>query len=259
MKDIIIKPLVQSNEIKLSPHDDLPKTALRGIIVGASGSGKSVLLQNLFGRKDLYAGIFQQKHMIIMSPTYKAFDPFPMLRNAIKLDNTEKFPQVIRDVLKEVRKISDEYGTDNIPPILFIIDDCSTVPGMWGTNGPMDTLYLTGRNYNVSVVVIAHRLNLLSRNVKLNINFGCLFPTNNYSELESFVEQFVSKELKSLVIRKMNAAFDTEHNFIFLNTNLPRSERLREGFHKPLITQEEIDEAMKEPKNSKRKRTDDHN
>ncbi len=246
MKDIIIKPLVHSNEIKNTPHPDLPKTALRGIIIGASGSGKSVLLQNLFGREDLYRGIYQQKHTIILSPSLDAFDPFPMLKTAIKIDDTSKFPGAIWDVMAEVRKQSAEHGSENIPPVLFIVDDCSTVKGMWGTNGPMDTLFLTGRNYNISVVVIAHRLNLLSRNIKLNINFACLFPTNNFSELESFIVQFVGRELQPLLRCRVNKAFQKEHNFVFLNTDLPRHKRLRDGFHHPLISDAEIEHLMQQ-------------
>jgi len=235
MSTINIKPLVKSNEVKLSPHPDLPETALRGIIIGASGSGKSVLLQNLFGRKDLYAGVFKQKNTVILSPTIKVYDPFPMLKNAIKLDKPDKFPQAILDILDEVKKISENNGVEKTPPVLIIVDDCSTVNGLWGMNGPMDTLFLTGRNYNISVVVIAHRLNLLSRNIKLNINFACLFPCVNYSEIESFAAQFVSSEYKNIVTKRMNEVFATKHNFVFLNTTLPRNQQLREGFHKPLI------------------------
>src|SRR5688572_23176371 len=89
--EIQISPLTTSNEIKQSPHPDLPKTVLRGIIVGNSGSGKSVLLQNLFGREDLYGGIFRPENMIIMSPTLQVFDPFPMLKKAIKVKDPNKF------------------------------------------------------------------------------------------------------------------------------------------------------------------------
>ncbi len=238
--DIEIQPLTVSNEIKNSPHPDLPSTVLRGVIVGNSGSGKSVLLQNLFGKKELYGGIFREENMVIMSPTLDVFDPFPMLENAYKVKDKNKFISTLTDLLDHVKKMSREYGPARIPPICVIIDDCSVEPALFRYNGIVDEFFLTGRNYNISTVVVAHRLNLLSRNVKLNLNFACLFPCVNYSEVESFVIQFCSKENKDYAAFALDYIFRTKYNFACVNTEKPQHEQLSMGFHRPILNDKEI-------------------
>lgn len=248
---ISIKPIVPSNEKKLSPHVDLPETCFRWIVVGTSGSGKSVLLENLM-RKDLYGQVFKQENIVILSPTLKVHDPFPFLKDSIKISEYDDFVPTIQKLLAHISALSDEHGPDKIPPTLLIIDDCSAHPTMFKTNGAVDRLYLTGRNYNISILCIAHRLNLLSRNVKLNINAACLFPTVDHSELESFMEKFVDKTKRKIIEHRIAEVFNKKHNFIFIDFTRQRDEQLREGFHEVLMT--EKDEARIEAKLAAKKK-----
>lgn len=246
--EIVIEPLKPTQEKKLSPHPDLPQTVLRGIIVGNAGSGKSVLLQNMLGPK-MYGQIFEEENMVILSPSLEVYDPFYFLKKAVKCSDESKFTSVLTNMLSVIKKTTLSHGPEKIPPTLVVLDDCTTVSGLWEYGGIVDTLFVTGRNYNISVIVVIHRLNKLSRNVKLNLNFACLFPCVNQSEIESFIIQFVSHNKKKLVYKAVEKAFMTKYNFIFLNTQLPQGEQIRCKFHTPLLsilTPAEIKEANSE-------------
>jgi hypothetical protein len=247
---ITIKPLTKSTEKKFSPNPALPSTVLRGIIIGNSSSGKSTLLQNLFGREDLYGGIFNQKNMIILSPSLEVNDVFPMLPDAIKVSEKSQFHSTLTKLLEHVRDMARKHGKEKLPPVLVIIDDCSCVNELFTYGGVVDELFLTGRNYNISTVVVAHRLNLLSRNTKLNINFACFFPAVNYSEIESFVSQFTPKFNRKLVFEQVIETFKIPYNFVFLNTEADYDKKLRGGFYKPFKLTE-----TEPSKSKKRKRT----
>ena len=57
---------------KLSEEGVIPKLCCSTILVGKSGSGKSVLLQNLMTRKEFFAGHFDK--VFLISPTGEADD-----------------------------------------------------------------------------------------------------------------------------------------------------------------------------------------
>ncbi len=230
-EDINIHPLHTSYEKKMciEKFPELPSTVLRGIVVGTSGGGKTVMLQNLICRRDLYGGIFEQKNIIILSPTLTVNDAFKDLAKANKFNDSNKFIQIIDTLLDHVAIKTREIGAKNIPPMLVIIDDCSCSKKLWSYGGPVDKLFTIGRNYNISTIVVAHRLNLLSRNVKLNINFAILFPVVNQTELESFVIQFAPRNYRQLVTAALTEVFKTPHQFIFINKQLPFEEQLRVG------------------------------
>ena len=54
---------------KLSEESVIPKLCSSTILVGKSGSGKSVLLHNLMTRKEFFAGCFDKTFLI--SPTVR--------------------------------------------------------------------------------------------------------------------------------------------------------------------------------------------
>lgn len=236
---ISIKPIVVSNEKKIIVHEDLPATVFRMVIVGTSGSGKSVLMENFFGRKDMYRKAFKTENMVIISPSLEVHDPFPMLSQAFKVSESNKFAPTIDKLLDHVSEMTQIHGAEKIPATVVILDDCSCEKNLFGLGGPVDRLFVTGRNYNISTCVVAHRLNLLSRNTKLNLNAAILFPTVNYTEIESFVEQFVEKKKRPIVQWRMNEVFAKKYQFIYINTQFPREEQLRAGFHDLLVTPED--------------------
>ena len=57
---------------KLSEEGVIPKLCCSTVLVGKSGSGKSVLLQNLMTRKEFFAGHFDK--VFLISPTGEADD-----------------------------------------------------------------------------------------------------------------------------------------------------------------------------------------
>src|SRR5688572_23093757 len=153
--------------------------------------------------------------MITISQPLQVQDALPLLKKANNVKDPNKRICTVQDLLIHLKNRSHDHGPEKIPPICVIIDDCSVEKRLFLYNGIVDELFLTGRNYNISTIVVAHRLNLLSRNVKLNINFACLFPCVNYSEVESFIVQFCDKTQRDFVYFAVSEIFKEKYHFVF--------------------------------------------
>ena len=72
-QDYEIRPVQTSKDSirhpKLSEEGVIPKLCCSTILVGKSGSGKSVLLHNLMTRKEFFAGHFDK--IFLISPTVR--------------------------------------------------------------------------------------------------------------------------------------------------------------------------------------------
>lgn len=199
-------------------------------------AGKSVLVKTL-----LKNGLDKNyDHVIIMCPTLDFNDDYVQYINNEKYTLLSKFTDKdIRDIIDQhevcMRKVRhrERYEKDKEPLVcprtLLILDDCID-SGVTRFRGVIDMIAERGRHINLSLIVIAQRLSAISRSVRLNSDYFIIFSPYSISELESFLEQFVSKQFHKELRPILNDIFKTPYEFILLdNTERNPSRKLKQS------------------------------
>lgn len=102
------------------------------------------------------------------------------------------------------------------PNTLLVLDDCVD-SGVIQFKGAVDKIAERGRHIRLSTIISSQRLSAISRSVRLNSDYFIMFSPYSVSELEQFLEQFVSKkDVKELRV-KISAVFEKPFWFIVLD------------------------------------------
>ena len=131
-----IQPIkVKSYTCKQSKYKNVPELAMRAIVYGPSGSGKSVLLANLI--LDIYKGCFER--VFIFSPSIDIDHTWDPVKKYVKHElgvDTKKEPaffatyepKVLADIMDRQFKIADwmKKNGNHVFSILIVIDDFAT-------------------------------------------------------------------------------------------------------------------------------------
>ena len=197
----IVKPVhVKEYEIKQSEYDVAPKLPFSQIIIGPSGSGKSILLQSM---------IFERIH--IWSPSISVDSNWTPVKSYIqhnvKVDlEKEKcfFDDYILEeldkVIKQQHKVI-EYQKKNdhkkLFSILIIVDDFADSKAFSRNSPLLNQLYVRGRHNAINIITATQKFNALSRIVRVNSRQMFFFRLRNYKEIETMVE-----ELGAVLIKK---------------------------------------------------------
>ena len=232
--EIVIKPLVKNNETRTKVHDDLPSPSFFICLAGMRRSGKSVLVQNLLSRKDLYGGVFKPEYVIILSPTINLNDDYSMLPKAQKFSNMAEFGEIVSEVMETQEDIIKQHGRKHTPNVLLVFDDSIDSP-LFRLGSKLETLAARGRHLNISVIVVSQRLHAIPRTIRLNSESIICFPTINYTEIESLIVNFAPSRHKKFLLKKIDEIFAVPYNFIYIFAGGPRDKQIRDGFHNAII------------------------
>ena len=191
--------------------ENLPKPVFRLLLIGKSGSGKSMIIANMILNKDWYwkngSPIWDQ--IYIMSPTI-SFDPvWKSLTKEPKvlerLSMTDKFDlNTIKGILNS--------GTRNLK--LFILDDfISHVK----KQQEMADLFFRSRHINMSVVLVSQSYtSSIPKTIRLNASDYIIFDFGSEKERKIMKEELSTKEVSGEDFVNM-MQWATEDKFEFLH------------------------------------------
>ena len=230
--DYKIQPVKTSKDsIKhpaLSEEGVIPKLCCSTILVGKSGSGKSVLLHNLMTRKEFFHGHFDK--VFLISPTGEADDVqkalnvspncvFTDMGEAIKaLDKIEKFQE------KEIK----EKGSGGAQKFCIIFDD--VVGHVKLMNSPeFIGSFIKARHFNFSVFLCSQHFKRIPRICRLQASYLCFFALSN-SECEVLCEEFAPPAMKKdNFLRMIDDTLKEPYSFLTVNMKAPWETRFRKG------------------------------
>jgi hypothetical protein len=113
------------------------------------------------------------------------------------------------------------------PKILVWFDDIID-SGLFGFRGVVDKYAERGRHVNISFGGSSQRISAVSRSIRLNSDYFIIFAPYSISELEQFIEQFVSKDKKKEAWKRASEIFEDEYQFIILdNTEKQPKKKLK--------------------------------
>jgi hypothetical protein len=237
---IDILPLKKKNEKEYTPpetHPDIPQLHFTMCVVGPRNRGKSLLIRNLITRNDLLKKTFKApNYIIIISPNIDVNGDFDDVegKNVFKYESYE--PELIKFLIQRQSEIIKTKGRKKAAEIIIILDDVLD-SGALDYHSQIEKIFSRGRHVNINCILVSQHLNRISRTMRLNNDYFVMFSPNNETELDDFLEQYVSKTKRALMreyLKKMWA--ESIYNFILVDfkTKDP-SRKFRKGFSEPII------------------------
>ena len=193
--------------------EPLPQKSFRMGLIGYSGSGKTVVLNNILLRflKDKFDAIY------IISPTICNDDSTRFLVKYAGKDNCfESYDDKIITHIIDMQKMGDSMGV--MGHVCLVIDDFITeVPQnakIWG-------LFTKARHYNISIIIASQMWRKIPALARTQLTHIGYFRTANELELQKFIEEviinYTGSSDKALDIYMKATA--EPYNFLYLDMN----------------------------------------
>jgi len=221
-----VKPIqTKEYETKQSRYDVVSKLPLRSIVLGPSGSGKSILLQNMI--LDIYRDCFSR--IYVFSPSifvdYQTWAPVrKYVETLIKNTHDETFffdnfdENALSDILNTQRKIVEyqkKHGHKKMFSILVIIDDFADNYKV--SHHPLiNALFTRGRHSYCSTIVATQKFHALSNIIRINALDLYVFRLRNYSDLQAFLDEVSALAPKDVILEMYKMATDELFSFLFV-------------------------------------------
>lgn len=128
-----------------------------------------------------------------------------------------------KDILFENHEIEMPLHRDKeaeyvCPRTLVILDDVVD-SGVLRFGGAVDKIAERGRHMNISAFISAQRLSAVSRSVRLNSDYFIIFSPFSISEIEQFLENFVSKSMVKEMRSSLARLFEKKYEFLILDNS----------------------------------------
>ena len=200
----------------------------RSILLGPSGSGKSILLQNMI--LDVYKGLFSR--IYIMSPSinvdYQTWQPVKdYMEKELKLiesdDETFYFseyePEALTNIINTQKKIIEyqkKQDHKKLFQILIVIDDFADNPTFSRQSKLLHGLFTRGRHSNISTLVGSQKFNALHPIIRVNASELYVFRLRNYSDLQSVIDEVSAITDKNTILEMYNLATTEPYSFLYV-------------------------------------------
>jgi hypothetical protein len=240
--------------VKVHPHDQwttrgspygesvLAPTPCRYLLVGPSGSGKSVLLVDFLVR--LYRGAFQR--IFVFSPSVfidSSWKPvFKYVEKTLGLDSEQEqwaFDEWDDEKLKEIvetqKAIIQEQKRQKAGKELFgiaiVVDDFADDPrvmasrsGASAGGSMLNTLLVRGRHMQISTFMSVQKLRLAGSILRVNSQAMCVFRLRNKLELDAIVEELSAVHSKEQLFEMYDLATREPFSFLYVYLAARRKE-----------------------------------
>lgn len=178
----------------------LPQPPFRWGIVGASGSGKSVLVSNLLSNPDFYGGVFDRVY--VFAPTVRTDAAWRILglpdERTFPVYSDEAFMGVLRDVKQNFNR-----GWQS----LIIFDDLAGNSQVYSQqmSTPVMRYLLHARHQLCSMLFLSQDMKLLPKKLRGNLTAWSLFAPPTAADALDFAKQMgggVSPDIVVTMIRE---------------------------------------------------------
>ena len=231
-----IKPIhTKEYEVKQSKYEVVSKLPVRDIILGPSGSGKSILLQNMI--LDIYRNCFSR--IYIFSPSinvdFQTWEPVKkMIDKEIPNNDEEQFyydhydEEGMFNIIDTQRKIIEyqkKHNHKKLFSILIVVDDFADDTKMSRNSKLLHSLFTRGRHSQISTIVATQKFNALSPIIRVNASDLYVFRLRNYSDLQAFLDEVSAIAPKDVILEMYKIA--TDEAFSFLTVKLTAKEKTK--------------------------------
>jgi hypothetical protein len=196
------------------------------LVIGSSGSGKSVLVFNIIKKfyKDYYDII------ILISPTGKTDDiqlalDLPKNRVITDMAKAELAVQKMEDVQEEEIKNS---GFEDTKKVLIYFDDCVGDP-VFMKSKAMINAFIKNRHYNFSDILCSQYFKAIPKRMREQSACSIFFDCSE-TEMQTIAEDYLPPNVnKKVFIRKLQDILSEQYAFVTYMKRSPWPQRWRRG------------------------------
>ena len=222
----VIKPIkVKEYQVKQSKYEYVSKLPTRSVINAASGSGKSVLIQNLI--LDIYRGCFSR--IYIFSPSIDIDDTWLPVKKFIadELTTTEDeqiyYPdfdgEAVQHILTTPKKVIDHQKKDpktkKLFSILLVFDDVADNKAIHN-NPALNSCFTRGRHSQISTILSTQKYNAVSTIIRTNMDSMYLFRLRNSNDLQAVIDELSALLDKKTLYDVYMKATQQPYSFLFI-------------------------------------------
>ena len=227
---IKIEPIrLKEYEVKQSKYDIAPKLPTRSVILGPSGSGKSVLLQNMILNiyKNCFSRIYIFSPSIDVDSTWLPVKKYIEDEMELKESDKEKFyfdhydPNDLQNIIDTQHKVTEymkKKGHKKLYSILVVVDDFADDNRFSRHSKLLHSLYTRGRHNSISTITATQKFTALSPIIRVNATQLFVYRLRNYRDLETFLEELgaLMKDKKTL-LEIYTLATEQPYSFLYVN------------------------------------------
>jgi energy-coupling factor transporter ATP-binding protein EcfA2 len=220
----------------------LAPTPCRYLILGPSGSGKSVLLVDFLVR--LYRHAFQRVY--VFSPSVfidSSWKPvFKYVEKTLGVDSDkepwafdewddEKLREIVETQKAVVQEQKRQKAGHQLYGIAIVVDDFADDPrvmasrsGASAGGSMLNTLLVRGRHMQISTFMSVQKLRLAGSILRVNAQALCIFRLRNKLELDAVVEELSAVYSKDQLLEMYEIATREPYSFWYIHLAAKRRE-----------------------------------
>ena len=213
-------------ESKQSKYEQVGKLPCRSIILGPSGSGKGILLQNLI--LDVYKNCFER--IYIWSPSIDIDQTWRPVKQYIEKEmkvNTEKEkcyfndynPEDLEKVITQQHKIADyqkKQDHSKIYQILIIVDDFADDPSFTRHSKLLHSLFTRGRHSFINSIVATQKFRAINNIIRINATGLVVFKLRSQADLDAFIDEVSAVTDKKTLLEMYHMATHEPFSFLYV-------------------------------------------
>ena len=222
-----IKPIkLKEYEVKQSKYDNVPKLPARAMILAPSGSGKSILIQNMI--LDIYKGCFNRIYIISSSinsdHTWQPVKKY--IKDEIRPNEKEKIyfedydPDELEKIIKTQQKVIEYLKDKNekkLFQILIVLDDVIDNPQLCRHSKLLEMLYCRGRHLMISTITSTQTYKAINPICRKNVLDLFIFKLRNQADLDAVMEELSALASKKDLIKIYKDATDEPYSFLYIS------------------------------------------
>ncbi len=218
-KDLIKQP-------KMAEDGVLPKLHYSMIVVGSSGSGKSVLVFNMISK--WYKNSFDM--VVLISPTGKTDD----IQKALNLPDSSVIDdmEVAEKAVAKIEEVQEEKiqtdGYESAKKVLLYFDDVIGDPLFMKSNA-MIKAFIKNRHYGFSDILCSQYFKAIPRRMRVQATCSIFFDCSE-TEMDTIAEDFLPPGVpKKIFLKKLQEILSERYAFVTYMKTSPWKERWRRG------------------------------
>jgi Cdc6-like AAA superfamily ATPase len=225
---------------------NLPPLPLRTIVLGPSGTGKTVVLVSML--LEQYRGTFSRIYVwspsVWVDHTWRPVMQYSSRELGVDPEKDPTFfdewdPNQLEKIIDQQMRLTEHAQSQRhkvLHQVVVVIDDfADRGEVMHRSGGVLDMLFARGRHAMISTIVASQKLRALSTMIRVNATSWVVFKLRNAKELQALLEELSAIYPPQILTEMYHRATAEKYSFWFVNLLASVDEMFWVRFERRLI------------------------